>query len=387
MLETPRNLGVACCITDLDFGGAEQQFTELVLGLARLGLAPHVVVLGPPPRPPMDQLASRVTEAAIPLAFLNLKHYWQLPSAARQLQALLRQHRPQIMQCFLHHANMLGAMAAHRGGVRHLVSGQRVADRRRNIRGWMARRLDDRFARHVCVSRQVARFVADEVGLPARKLVVIENGINIDRFSSAPTVNPLPHLDATRRWLLFAGRLDEQKRISWLLDRMPDLFARLPSHDLVIAGEGPLAGSLRGRAARLGIADRLHFLGWWADMPGLLAQSDIVLLASGWEGMPNIVLEAMATAKPLVATRVEGVVDALGDAANEQTVATGDATGFVEAVVNIASSPQKALDLGRRNRQRAASHFSIERMIDRYRDLYYELAADEETAGGPLHRP
>ena len=374
MLETPGNLSVACCITDLELGGAEKQFTQLALGLRERGHRPQVVVLAAPPQPPGDLLLTRLRDAAIPVEFLGVGRYWQLPAAVGRLTRWLQTLRPEIMQCFLHHANVLGSMTARRAGVPYLVSGQRVADRRRNLRAWLARRLDRQFARHVCVSQHVARYVVDEVGLPADKVIVIENGIDTAPYvAAAPATRNLEQLDPRRRVLLFVGRLDAQKRVDWLIDRMPAILAQLPDHDLVIAGRGPLERSLRAQAGKLNVARRIHFAGWRSDLPELLARSEMLLLTSAWEGMPNVVLEAMAASLPVVSTRVEGVEELLGEAATEQTFDGGDATAFLEAVVRLAQSPSLATDLGRRNFLRAESHYSIRRMVDSYVALYRQL--------------
>jgi starch synthase (maltosyl-transferring) len=173
--------------------------------------------------------------------------------------------------------------------------------------------------------------------------------------------------------MLFAGRLDPQKRPDWLLERMPEIFRRLTDHDLIIAGEGPMREALRRQAARLGIGPRIHFVGWQPDMPRLLAATDIVLLSSRWEGMPNIVLEAMAAARPVVTTEVHGVRELLGECDQGQITTAFDAGAFVESVVHIAGDPDLATRLGRLNQQRASNRFSIDRMIAAYVSVYDSL--------------
>jgi glycosyltransferase involved in cell wall biosynthesis len=206
------------------------------------------------------------------------------------------------------------------------------------------------------------------------KLLVITNGIDTNRFAKAiPTAGSRLGLSHNQRVLLFAGRLDPQKRPDWLLGQMPVIFERLPNHDLVIAGEGPLRGLLGRLAARLGISGRIHFVGWQPDMPGLLAAADLLLLTSLWEGMPNIVLEAMAAARPVVSTEVHGVRELLGSAAAKQVTPQNDAQHFVEAVVDLCTDRDLAARIGEENHKRAQVCFSLDAMVNNYCDLYDSL--------------
>jgi starch synthase (maltosyl-transferring) len=212
--------------------------------------------------------------------------------------------------------------------------------------------------------------------LRREKLVVITNGIDVSRFASAePIARGRLGLPPERRFLLYAGRLDPQKQPDWLLEQMPAVFGRLPNHDLVIAGDGPMRETLRKIVAERGIAERVHFVGWQMDMPRLLASADVVVLTSRWEGMPNILLEAMASAKPIVTTDVHGARELLGENSQGQITPAGNATAFVEALVRIASDAALACQVGKENRRRAATNFSIDHMIMSYVSLYESLLA------------
>ena len=95
-----------------------------------------------------------------------------------------------------------------------------------------------------------------------------------------------------------------------------------------------------------GIADRVHFVGWRPDVPELLAASDLLVLPSAWEGMPNVVLEAMASGLPVVASDVEGVRELLGAAGAEQTVPYADTQALAEAVVRLIHDRELAAAIG-----------------------------------------
>jgi glycosyltransferase involved in cell wall biosynthesis len=283
--------------------------------------------------------------------------------------------RPTVVQTFLFHANLLGTLAARLAGVKHVVTGIRVAERR--WRGHLvAVRLTDRWvARHVCVSQSVKEFSIKRGRLPTEKLVVIPNGVDVARFVAA-TACPVESLGVSRgrRIMVHVGRLDRQKGLAWLVALIPRVFAQLPQHDLVLVGTGGQRESLRGLAQELGVGDRVHFAGFRDDVPEILASSDVLVLASLWEGMPNVVLEAMAAGKPVVATDVEGVAEALGPHAAEQIVHRPDAKMFAERLVEIAKNAELAAKLGAANRRRAEQFFSLDRMAAAYCELYRSLA-------------
>jgi glycosyltransferase involved in cell wall biosynthesis len=116
----------------------------------------------------------------------------------------------------------------------------------------------------------------------------------------------------------------------------------------------------------------VHFAGWQPNVAELMAAADIVVLPSRWEGMPNVVLEAMAAGKPIVATQAEGTVELLGLGALDQTVAIDDSHGMRTRIASIVSDAKLAADLGRKNQERAKL-FSIENAVERYQRLYRSL--------------
>jgi glycosyltransferase involved in cell wall biosynthesis len=164
-----------------------------------------------------------------------------------------------------------------------------------------------------------------------------------------------------------------QKAVDWLISVAPQFLEQLPAHDLVLIGEGPQRAELTALARRLGLSQRIHFLGWRPDVRALMTTAELLLLPSRWEGMPNVMLEAMASSKPVVATRVAGVVELLGATAEQQTVEPGDGSALAEKVIQISRDKRSAAELGQANFRRVAEHFSLRQMVDAYGRLYREL--------------
>jgi glycosyltransferase involved in cell wall biosynthesis len=254
-----------------------------------------------------------------------------------------------------------------------LVTGLRVAE----PRWWRTafeRSMTQSADRHVCVSQSVAEFHRRR-GFPAEKLVVIPNGIELGRWRDATAADLSERgVPQGRRVLLFVGRLDKQKGLDRFFQELPALFRELPEHDLLLVGDGPQAAALNRIARRLEVHDRVHFVGWQADIPPIMAAADLLVLPSRWEGMPNVILEAMAAGKPVVATQAEGTVELLGLAALEQTVPLGEWQQFRTQLVAIGKDAALARDLSRRNQLRV-EQFSLEAVVGRYQRLYRSLLA------------
>ena len=179
----------------------------------------------------------------------------------------------------------------------------------------------------------------------------------------------------------FVGRLDHQKGTPWLVDSASLWLDRLPDFDLLLVGEGPLRARLEQACQVAGIAGRVHFAGWRGDVHEILAASSLLVLPSAWEGMPNVVLEAMASRLPVVATDVEGVRELLGPEADRQTVSFGNSQVLVNKVVSILQNQVLAAALGSANRKRAEENFGILRMIGAYESLWESIAANPPCLG------
>lgn len=334
---------------------------------------PVVISLQPRPTGEAAVLVERLEEAGIPVHFLDARGVLDSPGVLSQLTGLLGEIQPWLVQTFLFHANVMGSVAAWRAGVGPVVAGVRVAEP-----SWWRPRAEAMcrplIARWVCVSSRVAEFVESAIGVAPEKIEVIPNGIELRAWAPSPLSPGLLGLAPDRRVLLFVGRLEPQKGLDWLFELLPDLFARLPQHDLVVVGTGPQQEELTAQAQRLGIASRVHWLGWRSDLAAIWPAADVVVIPSRYEGMSNVLLEAMAGMRPVVATDVEGTAEVLGPLAAEQLVPTGDAPAFAAAIERLVGEPNRALQLGVANHTRIRDEFSLDRMIAAYASLYERMA-------------
>ncbi|QEG40145.1 glycosyltransferase [Roseimaritima ulvae] len=356
-------------ITELSVGGAERCLTELAIGMSRRGHGVRVISLAPPPAPPRDELASRLEQAAVPLLSARSASSYLAPLALMRVRKLLRDERPDLVQTFLFHANVLGTAAAAMAGVPVRVGGVRVAQRRPG-RLWLERRLVRKMQGLICVSRSVADFAQQYLATSDTDIHVIPNAVDVPRFADA---RPLDwqtfDLPETARVVLFVGRLDPQKGLERLFAAAQRFLAEDPQAWLVLVGDGPLR-SWCDQQCRSMPGQRARRLPWQADVAPLMRAARLFMLCSRYEGMPNVVLEAMAAGRPVVCNEVEGVAELLNHAPQQQCVPQGDVPALATAANHWLADEDEANRIGAANQTYVRQHHTIEAMLDGYEQLY-----------------
>ncbi|MHC4405661.1 MAG: glycosyltransferase [Planctomycetota bacterium] len=374
-------LRVALCITDLDIGGAERCLVELATRLDRDRIEPVVYCLKPLPESDEASCVPALRAAEVDVHCLNARRAWQMPRVVRGLKQRLLRQKPDVVQTFLFHANMAGRIASRRAGVPRVVSGIRVAERQHRWHLWTDRLTSNLVDRYVCVSEAVARFSTERGKLPAEKVVIIPNGIDVRSYPAAQATDLTAYgVPAGQRAITYVGRLDPQKGVPWLMETARQWLPQLPDCDLLVVGGGRDRPKLERFCRRNGLSDRVHFAGWRPNVPEILAASSLLVLPSVWEGMPNVVLQAMASRLPVLATDVEGVRELLGADDDAQIAPYGDSTAFSERLTTLMADARLASRLGQENRERVEGTFTIERMVAAYQDLWESLVGDIGTS-------
>jgi starch synthase (maltosyl-transferring) len=362
-------LRLALVITDLDVGGAERSLVNLARRLDRRHWAPVVIALageGP--------LADLLRQANIPCECLGGRRNRPVQIVLR-LAHVLRKYRPELVQSYLFHANVASRMAAPWAGWPRVVGGLRVAERQKRWHLTLDRWTGFLGCGSVCVSHGVYRFSRDEGGLDPRRLVVIPNGIDPEPFDHAC---PLARCDLgipeKAHLVLAVGRLDIQKGVAELLAAAEQVVAGSETWHLAFAGDGPLRGWLLEQiAVRPSLAGRIHWLGPRDDVPRLLKTADVLVLASLWEGMPNVILEAMAASRPVVATAVEGTEDLVIAGETGWLAQPGDPPALALALLEAAHNPHACQKFGRAGRDRVECLFSLDATVAAYQRLWFSL--------------
>ena len=358
-------------ITEIHTGGAERCCTQLAIYLQRRNHDVRLISIAPPPTGPTEELLwKELQKHRIPVEFLNASKSTQLLAARGQLLRLIRHRKPDIAQTFLWHANLLGAWCYSPSKV-PVVAGARVAEPRRwrNAVAWTWR---NRVEKVVCVSDEIASWEAQQEGFPPEKLLVIPNGIELPELWKG-AVSPSGGERPSEKILLFVGRLETQKGIDILLERAPAILQALPEHRLAIIGQGTWTNAWQQWLGQSPLAARVELLGRRSDVLDWMRRSRLLLLPTRYEGMPNVVLEAMAVGLPVATMQVEGIGQLLGDSYQEQSVAAGDWNAWERLTVQLASDQKSLERLGRENRKRVETHFQLEEQMRKYELLYSEI--------------
>jgi glycosyltransferase involved in cell wall biosynthesis len=369
-------------ITELFVGGAERCLTELAVGLAEKGDRVRVFSLASLPSGDQRLLVDRLQQAQIPLASgearypASRRHAYHRPAelfrATSKLTDWLRDGPPDICQTFLFHANALGTLAAGRAGVALKVGGVRVAEVK-PLRCFLERQAVKRMDSLVCVSQGVRRFATTQLGCDPAKSIVIPNAVEVSRFANAKPVDWSEiGWPADSIVTLFVGRLHPQKGID-LIQRQIDRLAPIGSNRRVLlVGDGPLRDDLSRWADSLD-HNRVKLLPWQSDIAPLMKSAMLLLLPSRYEGMPNVVLEAMASGRPVVCSKVEGIEELLAHGQPQQSFACGDSDAMADRVESILDHDTISDELGRKNLEHVRARFSTATMIAAYRQHYQAL--------------
>ena len=178
-------------------------------------------------------------------------------------------------------------------------------------------------------------------------------------------------------------RLHESKGNRYFVEAAAELVRARPQARFAIVGEGPLQEELEAQAERLGLGDRLRFLGFQRDVATAFAAFDVAVFPSLWEGTPLTVFEAMAMAKPILATTVDGLEDVLAHEANALLVAPRDAPALAREMARLVTEPELAARLGRAA-SLSSKRFDIQTFVHKMERLYELLVGRYRSEG---HRP
>lgn len=200
---------------------------------------------------------------------------------------------------------------------------------------------------------------------------VIYNGIPTGRFVSG-VINA--DIKKNRELiLLHVGRFASAKNHQFLIEAFAIAFKEVPQMRLWLVGDGPLRPAVESRIRELGLEEEVSFLGIRDDIPELLAEADIFVLPSDWEGVPLTVLEAMAAGKPVIATAVGGVPELVEDGVTGILVPPRDARALAQEIIRLARDPDLRRAMGEAGQKKAVERFDISRTARGYEDLYVKL--------------
>lgn len=350
-------------ITGLDMGGAEKVVTSLADALAAKG---HEVLIaymvGAAVVLPMN--------VSIKVVSLGMISKIDAVSAFFKLRRLIRAFQPDVVHSHMLHANILARLVRLVTPIPRLISTVHASHEGGKLRMLCYRITDELADISTNVSAEaVAAFISAKASRLGR-MIVVYNGIatNLFAFNAVARLRIRQELliDEDCRLLLAVGRFHQQKDYPNLFHA----FTEMPVNvRLCIAGDGPLRGDLEALVVRLGIADRVRFLGARCDVPDLMSAADIFVLSSSSEGFGLVVAEAMACERVVVATDCGGVREVIGEAG--YLVKPKDFKALAQALQTALLLPAtQSASFGRAARQRVIDKFSLDAVVEKWLQLY-----------------
>jgi glycosyltransferase involved in cell wall biosynthesis len=366
-------------LTDADvFAGTERHILSLACALQGEQIE---VKIGCPVPSPLAQQAAAAKIEVISIAKRGLID-WR---AAKQLRRLVKSG--QIHLVHTHNGRTCLAAAIGLWGTRgRLVASQHFLDpahtRRhgaaamvsRILHHWMNGRVD----KFIAVSQAVADALCPREKISRDRIAVIHNGL---AASPAEPLRPVSEvrgvlgIDPQAPLVVCAARLEAEKNIGALILAMQSVRERLPAARCLIAGKGSLHPALAAQIEQLGLTGHVRLLGFRTDVPSLINAGDCFVLPSHAEPFGLVLLEAMALAKPVVATHVAGPLEIVDAGVTGLLVAPSDSAGLADSIVRLLTDRALAATMGQAGRRRLESHFTDQRMAAATAAVYRQVVS------------
>jgi glycosyltransferase involved in cell wall biosynthesis len=354
-------------LTSFDVGGTEHQMVELARRLDPALFRVHLACFhrrGP--------LLARVP-ASIPIETFPIRGFgrpgfvresWRFGRWCRSIRARLVHACDLYANVFALPAAALARVEARIGSRREILTGDKSAAQ------LAAQRLAYGTAAFVVANSHAAVRQLLAEGVSPRRIRLVPNGVDLSAFEPR-------HVKRELRRVVMVANLRPEKGHDTLIDAVPHVLDAHPHAEFIVAGDGPLAPQLASRAQSRGVTHRLTFIGRSDDVPALLRSSDIFVLPSRSEALPNAVIEAMAAGLPVVASRVGGIPELISPGVNGTLVPPDDPQALAAAIVDLMERPSFARTLGWAARALVEQEYSFDRMVTRVTSMYLSLIEHE----------
>ncbi|MDR3764896.1 MAG: glycosyltransferase [Acidobacteriota bacterium] len=355
-------------------GGAENVLLSLVKGLDPERFRSTVVLNRG------GWLEERLRECGADVLRVEWNRWWDL-KLPRAMARIIREREIDLIHSHLPDQNFYSCIAGRLTGRPVLVTyhGPVELQDADGLRGSLKLRTVRSTAARVIVVCDFVRHMLRDIGFPDTKLCRIYNGIRTERFQQAErgTVRRALQLTDETPLVGTVGNIRGPKGQKYFIQAARRVAETIPEAHFVISGDlhPTLAPPLLRLTEEMGLQDRLHFLGFRADVPQVIADLDVFVLPSTSEGFPLVVLEAMASARAVVATRCGGAEEMLPSEELGRLIPVADEQAMAASILELLRDPGLRTNMGRAARQHCERNFSIASMISAYEQLYCESVA------------
>ena len=357
-------------------GGPEKTILNSPRFLGPLGYRMLCAYMHPPGDPGFEVLTRQAAKYSAPLISIPDRGPWDW-RVVTQMLAVCKREKVNVWHAHDYKTNALGLLLKRLWPMRLVTT----------VHGWVQHtrrtplyyRIDQlclpRYERVICVSDDLLESCLS-AGVPAKNCVLLENGIDTTEYTRRQTLAEAKAslgLPAAGFVVGAVGRLSAEKGFDVLIRSLHALVSRGLDANLVIVGEGGERANLERLASELHLGDRVRLAGWQPDVKGYFEAMDVFALSSLREGLPNVLLEAMALEVPIVSTRVNGVPRLVQDGRNGFLVNAGDPDGLTNAVGALLTNAALRDVFRAAGRRTVETRYSFATRMHRLKRLYDEL--------------
>ena len=377
MKENKRKINLLHIVNGFAIGGGELKLLELVKNLVEKRADKYTVTVcsvgqGGTLQPEFERLGIKVF-------VIEKKHKFDI-SQVFKVCRIIKQEQIDLVQTTLFYADVIGALAAKLTGVDAVISWDTVShppdSHETRLRHKLSYQLCMRFVKRiVAVSEGVKKYLIEDRKIASEKIVIIHYGIDLSLFKSRNGF-----LDKRKRSELglpdhkivigTVARLEIQKGHRYLIAAAPEIINKFSNVVFVFAGDGTLRQELETQVNALGLQENFRFLGFRKDVKELLFAFDVFVLPSLFEGLPNVILEAMASGRPIVATAVDGTPELIEHNETGLLVPPKSPHALQEQILNLLENEEKGSKLGRQAKEMAKQKFSFDQQFRKFEEVY-----------------
>ncbi len=364
-----KTVKICFVIGTLEVGGAEKQLFLLIKNLDRKKFFPVLIALRD----------GRMREDFEKVAGIHVAgKRWKLDILFLiKLARILRREKPDILHTFMFTSNLWGRLAGLLCRVPVMVASERSMDLWKSSLHLLPDRILARFTRKiVCNSREVERRYQSLLGKNYRRLCVIYNGIDADLYAGIDNRQGLMEsfgICPGNPVIITGGRLCSEKGLKYFLRAAAIVAGIYREARFLVVGDGDEKKNLLDEMKNLGLEKKVVFTGYRRDLPELLKLSDIVVLSSLWEGMPNLLIEGMALRKPVIGTAVGGTVEIVKDGETGYLVPSKNHEMLAGAMLCLLNDEGLRRKMGERGYEFVKNNLSLGKMVRKYEELYGDL--------------
>jgi len=375
--ENKRKINLLHIVNGFAIGGGELKLLELVKNLVEKRADKYTVTVcsvgqGGTLQPEFERLGIKVF-------VIEKKHKFDI-SQVFKVCRIIKQEQIDLVQTTLFYADVIGALAAKLTGVDAVISWDTVShppdSHETRLRHKLSYQLCMRFVKRiVAVSEGVKKYLVEDRKIASKKIVIIHYGIDLSLFKSRNGF-----LDKRKRSELglpdhkivigTVARLEIQKGHRYLIAAAPEIINKFSNVVFVFAGDGTLRQELETQVNELGLQENFRFLGFRKDVKELLFAFDVFVLPSLFEGLPNVILEAMASGRPIVATAVDGTPELIEHNETGLLVPPKSPHALQEQILNLLENEEKGSKLGRQAKEMAKQKFSFDQQFRKFEEVY-----------------